>query len=59
MNPETAAILVEVAKAFVIAGFTQLRMAGMKDDEILKYAADVHALFMSLPPATNLPEVPK
>lgn len=59
MDPATAAILIEVAKSLVIVGFTQLRMAGMKDDEILKYSQDVHALFMSMPSATQLPKVPE
>lgn len=59
MDPATAAILIEVAKSLIIVGFTQLRMSGMNDEEIQKYANDVHALFLSLPNATTLPEVPK
>ena len=59
MDPVTAGILIEAAKALVMIGFTQMRMAGMKDEDILKYHQDVHALFMSLPSATQLPKVPE
>lgn len=59
MDPATAAILIEVAKSLVIVGFTQMRMAGLNDEEIKKYAADVHALFLAMPSASTLPEVPK
>jgi hypothetical protein len=59
MDPVTAGIIIEIAKSLVIVGFTQMRMAGLNDEEIKKYANDVHALFVSLPSATTLPEVPK
>ena len=59
MDPVTAGILIEVAKSLIMVSFTQMRMAGLNDDEILKYHNDVHALFMSLPNATTLPEVPE
>lgn len=59
MDPATAAILIEVAKSLVIVGFSQMRMAGLNDEQIIKYANDVHTLFVSMPSATTLPEVPK
>ncbi len=59
MDPIIAAALIELGKTGIMLAFQELKLAGMKDEEIKQAALDTHTAFLALPDATTLPEVPE